>query len=159
MTTKPKFPEIENMTEDIEDGLTGANSPAAGNVFATIADLGGIGGYKGFTSHSYSDNSTHSLGAPGSASNVLMLWGSVSGYRAPIVWIPGANQFYGLDTGIHGGVNGPSPPLSVGTTEFTGYTLNGNVTFWHNGAGQVVFRIIVGTGGAHSLTIMMLGFG
>lgn len=43
MTTEPKLAQLENLDEDIEDGLTNANAPTALNPFATMTDLGGIG--------------------------------------------------------------------------------------------------------------------
>ena len=43
MTTRPKFPRIEPMTQDIEDALTNANAPTAGNPFTTVADAAGGG--------------------------------------------------------------------------------------------------------------------
>lgn len=43
MATNPKFDQVENMTSDIGNALTNANSPNTGNPFATMNDVGGGG--------------------------------------------------------------------------------------------------------------------
>jgi hypothetical protein len=140
--------------QDIADALAGAAAPDAGNVFATMADVGGGGGVPlAFVRYAGGSDTNYSLGggqADVDASNVLVTFtapasGNVFVYCCAMVQNNGGIGTFGLreaTTNIAGPemvTNAASPTIGVRTFYLTGIS-GGSHTYKLAGASILIYH-------------------